>query len=132
MFGKFSKLAGGDVAPRRIVKLGTDDRAVHATAASDALWGISQPSVRRLALSGWDDGFAAIAGEPVNIFGPGDDECELELGGTVSIGSYITATTAGKGLASTTDKDHVIAQAMQAGVSGDVIKVKPMRFDQGV
>lgn len=132
MLGKFSKIAGGNVSPSRIVKLQTDDTVVHAAAASDALYGISQPSTRRMALSGWDDGYAAISGEPVNIFGPGDDECELELGGTVSIGSYITATTNGKGVAATSDKDKVIAQAMQAGVSGDIIKVKPIKFDLAV
>jgi hypothetical protein len=133
MFGSFSKRPGGNVEPSRFVKLQTDDTVVHATAASDELWGISQPSVRRLALSGWDDGYAGISGDgAINIFGPGDDKCKLQLGGTVTIGAKLTATTAGKGVASTTDKDHVGAIAMQAGVDGDIIDVKPVRFDAGV
>lgn len=133
MLGSFSKRPGGNVSPSRIVKLQADDTVVHASAASDLLYGISQPSTRRLALSGWDDGYAGVSGDgAINIFGPGDDNCPLEIGGTVTIGAYITATTDGKGVASTTDKDHVIAQAMQAGVSGDIIKVKPIRFDQGL
>lgn len=133
MFGSFSKVAGGNIAPSRIVKLQTDGTVIQAAAATDQLFGISQPSTRRLALSGWDDGFAAIANEHVNIYGPGDDEAQLELGGTVSIGDKITSDGSGKGVASTTDKDRVIAIAdRQAGVSGDVIRVKPIRFDAAV
>lgn len=133
MFGKFSKLAGGNVTPRRIVKLNTSGRAVQAAARTDNLYGIAQPSTRRLALSGLDDGFAAVDGEMLNIFGPGDDECELELGGTVAIGDYITSDANGKGIKADTDKDSVIAMVdKHAGVSGDVIKVKPIRFDKAV
>lgn len=133
MMGSFSKRPGGNVPPSRIVKLQTDDTVVIAETAASLLYGISQPSTRRLALSGWDDGYAGVSGDgAINIFGPGDDACMLDIGGTVTIGAYLTATTGGKGIASTTDKDHVIAQAMQAGVDGDCIKVKPIRFDQGL
>lgn len=133
MHGSYSKRPGGNVAPSRFVKLQSDDTVIEATASSDELWGISQPSVRRLALSGWDDGYAGISGDgAINIFGPGDDACPLEIGGTVAIGDKLTATTGGKGITTTTDKHHVGAIAQQAGVSGDIIKVKPVRFDAGV
>lgn len=133
MYGSYSKRPGGNVNSARFVKLQTDDTVIEATAASDELWGISKPSNRRLALSGWDDGYAGISGDgAINIFGPGDDQCMLDIGGTVTIGAKLTATTAGKGIASTTDKDHVGAIAMQAGVNGDRIKVKPVRWDAGV
>lgn len=132
MFGSFSKLAGGNVRPSRIVKLQTDNTVVEAGAGDDA-WGISQPSTRNLALTGWDDGFAGIVGSPaINIFGPGDDACKLVLGGTVTIGQRIKPTTGGVGIAATTDKDRTIAIAQEAGVSGDVIIVKPMRYDIAV
>lgn len=131
MYGSFSKKCGGNVEPSRFVKLGTDDTVTHATSATaDLIWGISQPHTRRLALSGWDDGYAGISGgPPINIFGPGDDACMLELVGTVTIGASLTCSTAGKGIATTTDKDHIGAIALQAGVSGDIIKVKPIRYD---
>jgi hypothetical protein len=132
MFGSFSKFCGGNVEPSRFVKLGTDDTVTHAGAGENP-WGISQPSTRRLALSGWDDGYAGIDGSPaINIYGPGDDSCLLELVGTVSIGNYIKASTDGKGVAASSDKDKVGAIALQAGVSGDIIKVKPIRFDLAV
>lgn len=129
MFGSFSKIAGGNVSPCRFVKLdSTVGRAVHA-GANEAIFGISQPSTRRLALSGWDDGYAAIAGENLNIIGPGDDEALLEIAETVTVGDYLQATTDGKGAVANTDKDHVGAQALESGTSGQLIKVKPMRFD---
>lgn len=132
MFGSFSKIAGGNVSPCRFVKLQTDNTVVHATASTDNIWGITQPAVHRFPLSGWDDGFAAIATEMVNIFGPGDDMCDIELVGTVTIGAYLTASTSGKAIATTTDKDQVGAIAQQAGVSGDIIKCKPVRLNLSV
>lgn len=131
MFGSFSKLAGGNVAPARFVKLDSDGRAVHA-GAGERPWGISQPSTRRLALSGWDDGYAAIAGENLNVIGPGDDEALLELGGTVTIGMMLKASTDGVGVEAGTDKDKAGAIALADGVDGDLIRVKPVLVDVAV
>lgn len=129
MFGSFSKLPGGNVRPSRFVILGTDN-TVTESGANGQIWGISQPYVRNLALSGRDDGFAGIVGDPaINIFGPGDDRCKLELSGTVAIGDRIKSATGGTGVVATANLDCVGAIAMQAGVSGDVIDVKPMRWD---
>lgn len=132
MFGSFSKLCGGNVRPSRFVVLGTDDTVTESSSGGE-IWGISQPSTRRLALSGWDDGYAGVSGgPPINIYGPGDDECKLELGGTVTIGQRIKSGSAGVGVAATTDKDKAGAIALEAGASGDVIRVKPMRLDLGI
>lgn len=129
MLGSFSKIAGGNVAPAVFVKLdSTQGRAVTCGANGD-IFGISSPASRRLALSGWDDGYAAIAGENLNIIGPGDDEALLTLGGTVAYGAYIKSDASGFGVTASTDKDHVGAQCLQAGVSGDLVRVKPMRMD---
>jgi hypothetical protein len=135
MYGSFSKLCGGNVRVSRIVKLQTDDTVVEA-GAGDEPWGISQPSTHTMALSGvisTDDGFAGIVGSPpINIYGPGDDECPLVLAGTVAVGDKIKATTGGAGITAGSDGDKVIAIAHKiGGVSGDVIPVKPMRFDRG-
>lgn len=132
MFGSFSKLPGGNVTPSRFVKLQTDNTVVLAGAGDD-VFGIAQASTRNQALSGWDDGYAGIVGSPpINIFGPGDDEAPLELGGTVSAGQLIKAGTNGVGVVSTTDKDRVGARAKRSGVNGDIIPVQPIRFDQSI
>lgn len=132
MLGSFSKIAGGDIAPARFVKLHTTEGQAVQCGAGEAIFGISQPSTRRLALAGWDDGFAAKSGENVNIIGPGDDEGLLELGGTVTVGQYLKSDADGKGVAATTDKDFVGAQALQSGTSGKLVRVKPIRFDKAV
>ncbi len=129
MGGSFSKIAGGNVKTSIFVKLdSTQGRAV-ACGSNEAIFGISSPHTRNIALSGRDDGYAATEGENLNIIGPGDDEALLRLGGTVTHGQYIKSDSDGYGVAATTDKDHVGAQCLQAGVSGDLVRVKPMRMD---
>ncbi len=77
-------------------------------------------------------GIGGIAPAAVAV-GPGDDECLLVLGGTVTVGQRIKPTTGGVGIAATSDKDRTIAIAHKVGgVSGDVITVKPMRYDIAV
>jgi hypothetical protein len=56
----------------------------------------------------------------------------LSLGGTVLPGQYIKSDASGLGVAATSDKDKVGAQAYEGGVSGDQIRVRPMRFDLAV
>lgn len=128
-----SFIADGDIYPCRFVMpAGTtkDGRIVQATAATDNLWGISQQHVRR---SQYVDtsGKAAAQNEPIRMFEFGE-ECYLELAGTVSQGSRLTADTNGKGVATTTDKDRIGAQALAAGVSGEIIPVKVLISDESV
>lgn len=131
MFGSFSKIANGNIAPCRFVRLDTSNegRVVQSGAGED-IWGISQPYERRHTLL--SDGYAAIAGENVNVIGPGDDEALLDLGGTVSVGDYLKADANGKGVVGSTDKDKTGAVALTAGVSGDRIKVKPIKLERSV
>jgi hypothetical protein len=136
MLGSFSRLCNGNVRPSRIVALGTDNRVTECT-SSLTPWGISQPSTHRAPLVGWDDGYAGVdsasaEGAPINIYGPGDDECKLVLSGTVTIGADIKCDTSnGTGVAATSDGDKVIAKSLEAGVSGDCVRVKPIRYDRG-
>lgn len=138
MFGSFSKVAGGNIAPSRFVKLSTTaEGRVLQCGAGEAIYGISQPSVHNIALSGGgfttpDDGYAAVAGEMLNIYGPGDDTVMLELGGTVTVGDYLKSDADGKGVNAGTDKDKAGAQAQASGTSGKLIPVKPIRFDVAV
>ena len=137
MFGSFTKVANGNIEPCRFVKLDSsgDGLAVRC-GAGENMYGISQKEPRVIALSGAitvsGSEYAAIAGEMLNIYGPGDDEAWLELGGTVVAGAYLKSDADGKGVNAGTDKDKVGAQAMQAGTAGKLIKVKPMRFDLAV
>lgn len=131
MLGSYSKLPGGNIAPSRFVKLDTSNVGkVLQCGAGENIFGISSPTTRRMALTGWDDGYAGVSGDgAMNIIGPGDDEALLELGGTVTHGDYLKSDADGKGVTGSTDKDRVGAIAMQGGTSGQLIKVKPIRFD---
>lgn len=131
MFGSFTKVANGNIAMSVFVKLDTTNAGrVLACGANEDIWGISSPYPRRHALL--DDGYAAIAGENLNVIGPGDDEALLRLGGTVTAGQRIKSDANGYGVAATADKDRAGAVAIIGGVSGELVKVKPMRFDVSV
>lgn len=134
MNASYSAVAGGNISPCRFVTMSTvsGEPVVTQSAANDLTWGISPKSTRRMALSGWDDGFAAIAGETMAVFGPGDDEALLELGEAVTVhGSQLQAGTDGKGELATTNNDKVGAIALETGEIGDLIKVKPVRYYLG-
>lgn len=131
MNGSFSKVAGGNIAPSRFVVLGSAGTVTQAGAGTN-VWGIAQPSTRNISLAGLDDGYAAVSGDVVNVYGPGDDECLLEVAGTVTAGQYLKSDADGKGVAATSDKDKVGAVALEGGTSGKLIRVKPQRFDLAV
>ncbi len=108
---------------------GVKDRVIQATDGSGSAgtqnYGISCEGTRLPPISFMDDGFAAIAGENIKIYGPGDKDCFLELGGTVAQGASLKSDANGKGLSTTTANDWVAAIAMEAGVSGDLVRVMP-------
>jgi len=134
MLGSYSKMPAGDISPSRFVKLDPSNTGMVLQAGSnESVFGISSPTTRRMALTGWDDGLAGKLGDgAMNIIGPGDDEGLLEIAGTIAHGDYIKSDANGKGVSSSTDKDKAGAQALQAGVSGQLIRVKPLRFDLSV
>jgi hypothetical protein len=92
-----------------IVKLDTNGDVVLAAAATDNIIGVVENN----------DG-ASGAGVVYQFLGT----VKVKLGGTVSIGAWVTADSAGKGVATTTDKDVAIGRALEAGVSGDLIEVQ--------
>lgn len=96
------------VNPYRIVKLGTAaDEVVAATANSDVMFGVS------------DETADATAG----------NECNIVLGGVAKLciasattkGAYITATTAGKGLATTTNLHKIIGILLETTTESDQV-----------
>lgn len=99
------------IAKGLAVKAGaaSDSYVQKAAAASDKLVGIAQNDTT----TAGDVAEIAVAG------GGG----KAKLGGTVSFGDLLTADTNGKLVATTSNAEKVIAQAMQDGVANDLIAV---------
>jgi hypothetical protein len=53
-----------------------------------------------------------------------EGEAEVQCGGAVAIGDYLTSNASGQAIATTTAGNVVRAIALQAGVAGDVINVQ--------
>jgi hypothetical protein len=120
----FSMKANGNIAPSRFVKLDTSaDNKVLQAGAGGIVFGVSQAGTRRTPYNGLDDGYAAIAGEDLEVFGQ-SEVCLLELGGTVSPGDRLKSDADGKGVATTTNLDEYGAIARVAGTSGQLIPVE--------
>ncbi len=121
----YTKVANGNVAPSRFVKLDTttEGRVLQAT-AGDKIYGISQQGTRNTPYGALDDGFAAIAGENLNIYGPPEKDVLLELGGTVTRGDSLKSDANGKGVTTTSTGDWIGAIALDSGATGDLIPIQ--------
>jgi hypothetical protein len=127
---KLSFIANGNIRPSRFVKLDTTaDGKVLECDAGEGVIGVSHESTRRTPYSSLDDGYAAIAGEQIEVYAH-TSECLLELGGTVTRGDRLKADADGKGVSSSTDLDNWGAIALQSGVSGNLVKVKVQPYSQ--
>lgn len=106
--------AGAVIAPYRFVKPGAADGAVIQTAAvGDAIMGVS------------DSLGAAAAGDRVDIHTVG--VAEVELGGTVTRGGWLTSDADGKAVAAAPAagvNNSVGGRARVSGVAGDIIDVQ--------
>ena len=114
--------SGGNINPSRIVKVSTaaDNTVLISAAATSPNIGVSQMGSRRAPGTGDDDGYAAIAGENIGVYGPGSGLSPVELGGTVTRGDFLTADSAGRAIATTTEGDVGIGWALQSGVVYDI------------
>ncbi len=123
---RYTKVASGNIVPSSFVILDTSNygQVSQAAGTTVALWGIVFPGMRNAPWAPLQDGYAAVLGENVGIYGPGENEVLLRLGGTVTIGAYLTSDGSGYGVATTTTGAWVGAEALQAGVSGDFITVR--------
>lgn len=91
------------------VKL-SSGQVVVATAGTDKIIGVTEDS--------------AAAGEVVSVrlrSAPGT--VKVKAGGTIAVGDLVTATTAGKLIATTTAGDQVVGMALEAGASNDLVEV---------
>lgn len=121
----FPLVSAGNIAPHRFVKQSTAaDNKCAQCGANDIPVGISQRGTRNAPLTGWDDGYAAIAGESLQIYGL-KETCMLELGGTVTRGARLKSDADGKGVtASQGSGDNYGAIAGQSGTAGTLIEVQ--------
>lgn len=104
--------AGAAIAAYRIVKLGAADNVVvQAAAATDALIGVANE-------------VGAASGERQDVVMLGI--AEVEAGGTIARGNYVTSDADGKGVAAapaTGVNNNVIGFALASAVAGDIFPV---------
>lgn len=102
-------VAGAAVAKRRIVKFDAAGLPVQASAATDALIGISD-QVGDIAIGGRID--VHMAGQP-----------EVEAGGEIAAGAAVTADTDGKAVEAAAGETAIGFAVEGADVDGDIIAV---------
>ncbi len=117
-------IAGGNIRPSRVVKISTaaDDTVLESAAATSANIGIAQKGTRRAPGTGDDDGFAAVAGENLQVYGP---SCVApgQLGGTVASGDKVTSDGSGLLITTTSAGDVALGWALEGGVTGDIVRI---------
>jgi hypothetical protein len=122
--------ANGNITPASFVKLDTSgDGLVALAGAGEKVVGVSQAGTRRTPYESLDDGYAAIAGEDLEVFGIGE-ECWLQIAGTITQGDRLKSDASGYGVAVASNNDEYGAVARQAGVSGQLIRVQVIPFSQ--
>jgi len=114
--------AEGNIHVAVFVKPGAAAGGVLECTAADKPMGISFKDTRR---SDYVDtsGYAAESGEPVSYYTQAA-ECWLQLVGTVAVGDLLSPSTNGAGIVCGHDTISYGARALEAGVSGDFIKVE--------
>lgn len=127
--------AGGNISPSRFVMFDTsnDFTGLQATANARTI-GVSQRGTRNAPISDVaDSGYAAISGDTIQLYGPGDNGVLLELGDTVVRGGLLKADANGKGvpIATTgTTIQQIGARALQSGSSGERIQVEIIEYSE--
>lgn len=128
----YSRMANGNISPNRFVKLDTTTTGrVLQCGAGDPIWGVSEKGTRLPPLSdgniNLDDGFAAIAGWPLGVYGPGDlegTEILVKAGGTIAIGDRLKSDASGQAVTASTPGDQYGAKALRSAVSGELVAVQ--------
>jgi len=120
-----SFVAGSDILPSRFVTPNISlDHSVIAATTGDLPIGVSQEYMQYAQFDiGISNTNAATSGQPVNVYTEGE-ECLLELGGTVTAGALLKPSTGGVAIAGTAGTDKMGARSLEAGVSGDIIRVQ--------
>ncbi len=125
--GKSQVVAGGNISPCRFIQHSSTDFKVTQAGANSKVFGISQAGTNFAPIPEVSAPYAATAGQQLQIF-QDDEECLLELGGTVTAGDELKSDASGKGVVlAGSGAENVGAVALQAGVSGEQIKVRVKR-----
>lgn len=107
-----SFVAEAAILANRVVRFGaSDDNVLTAGAVSEQLIGVVE-------------GVSPAIGERVDVVMTGI--ADLQLGGTVARGSWVTVDAQGRGVAAAPAagvNNNVIGMALQSGVSGDIVPV---------
>lgn len=119
-------VAGGNITPSRFVAQNTsyDSTVDNASVAGQRCLGVSQVGTRKAPGTGADDGYAAIAGEPVQVFLPGDVAPIMCGSGGVTRGQLIKTDANGKAVAASITGQSlqwVHAQALESGADGEIV-----------
>lgn len=123
MLLKTSFMANGNIRPSRFVKQDTTANfKVLEADANERTIGVSNEATREAPISG-SSTYAAIAGQELGVYGPGD-ECYLEIGsGGCVAGDLLTPDADGKGVINTTDKRWYGARALETASENEFAKV---------
>lgn len=117
-----SAMANGNIPPYRAIMLDSSKKFnVLVATAGAACIGIAQKGERRDPSN--SDGYAAIAGEPIQYWGNGAKGVAAQAGGSITTGQRLKATTAGKLIAVAADREEYVAIALQDGASDELIAV---------
>jgi len=122
----------GTINPARFVvgSAYADDSVEQATANARTI-GVAQEWSHDAPIPGASTD-AATSGEQVKVYDLGET-CLLELGGTVSRFGLLKADNDGKGVAVATTGttiQQIGAQALQAGVSGNLVRVQVLFYSE--
>lgn len=118
-------VANGNIIPSRAVMIdttvNTGNRVLQATAGAKCI-GVAFNTLRLAQTPFSADPYAAILGEPIRVFVPGD-LAPVELGGTVLPGDRVKADAVGRAIATIVAADETFGIAVRGGVVGEIIRV---------
>ncbi len=121
--GSIPYVADGNITPSCFVQMSTSDNRVILSGAGDECVGISQPGTRRAPYASLNDGYAAIQGEELLVYGIGEI-CPLIIGAAVVRGDRLKSDANGNGTpAGTSDNAYAIA-TVSCSVVGATIPVQ--------
>jgi hypothetical protein len=115
------------IPPMRFVVMDTANPGtvlLATSATTQPLAGISQPGTRTAAWSETDANVAGLPGENIGVFTNPDKDVMIEAGAAFNAGSYLTADSIGRAIATTTAGNQVGAWSrLGAAEAGDFVPV---------
>jgi hypothetical protein len=113
--------AGGNIAPRRFVKLHSAAHQVVQAVANDRAIGVSQEGSGSTPIPGAST-LAATAGNPVRVYQIGET-CELEVAAATAVNAYLKPDANGMGVA-VAAANYASAQALTSTAAAGICLVR--------